>query len=155
LGTSREANANFHGADVVSHNLYTEAAEELGYVGLALSLALIWSFLSACRAARRAIDASLTTDVRLRFLRDVADALLAVVAVDLFFSFASYGLSEPYWYFVGGLSVVTARIAEKLAPQAVDGRTGAHADGPAGRNSHSWWRGRVLTRRPAPGSGMR
>jgi O-antigen ligase len=27
-----------------SHNLYTEVAEELGYIGLALVLALIWSF---------------------------------------------------------------------------------------------------------------
>jgi hypothetical protein len=40
------------------------------------------------------------------------------VAVDLFFSFAAYGLSEPYWYFIGGLSVVTARLAAKLSPAA-------------------------------------
>ena len=45
LGTSREANANFRGEDLPSHDLYLEAAEELGYVGLALVLALIWSFL--------------------------------------------------------------------------------------------------------------
>ena len=37
--------------------------------------------------------------------------------VDLFFSFASFGFSEPYWYFFGGLSVVTARLAAKLAPE--------------------------------------
>ena len=38
LGTSREANANFRGEDLPSHNLYTEVAEELGYIGLALCL---------------------------------------------------------------------------------------------------------------------
>jgi hypothetical protein len=41
---------------------------------------------------------------------------VVVVAVDLFFSFAAFGFSEPYWYFFGGLSVVTARLALKLAP---------------------------------------
>ncbi len=51
----------------------------------------------------------------------VAASLVIVVAVDLFFSFAAYGLSEPYWYFFGGLSVVTVRLATKLSrsPAAV------------------------------------
>jgi putative inorganic carbon (HCO3(-)) transporter len=115
LGTSREANAHYRGEGIPSHNLYTEAAEELGYIGLALLLSLIWSFLSACTKARQVVNAALSGDQRLKFLQNVADSLLVVVAVDLFFSFASYGLSEPYWYFIGGLSVVTARLAVKLA----------------------------------------
>ena len=116
LGTSREANANFRGEDLPSHDLYTEVAEELGYIGLALTLALIYSFLRACWTAQRVLAAAPLNDVRLRFLHDVATTLVVLVAVDLFFSFASFGLSEPYWYFVGGLSVVTARLAVKLAP---------------------------------------
>ena len=116
LGTSREANANFRGEDLPSHDLYTEVAEELGYIGLVLVLALIYSFLRACWTAQRVLAAAPLNDVRLRFLHDVATTLVVLVAVDLFFSFASFGLSEPYWYFVGGLSVVTARLAVKLAP---------------------------------------
>ncbi len=116
LGTSREANANFRGEDKPSHNLYTEVAEELGYIGLALMLMLLWSFLRACWTAERFVSASPLTDARLRFLHDVARALVVVVMVDLFFSFASFGFSEPYWYLFGGLSVVTARLAAKLAP---------------------------------------
>jgi putative inorganic carbon (HCO3(-)) transporter len=116
LGTSREANANFRGEDLPSHDLYTEVAEELGYIGLALLLALIWSFLRACWTAQRLLASAPLTDERLRFLHDVAATLVVVVAVDLFFSFASFGFSEPYWYFFGGLSVVTARLALKLAP---------------------------------------
>ncbi len=116
LGTSREANANFRGEDLPSHDLYTEVAEELGYIGLALTLALIWSFLRACWTAQRLLATASLDDARLRFLHDVATTLVAVVAVDLFFSFASFGFSEPYWYFFGGLSVVTARLAAKLAP---------------------------------------
>lgn len=121
LGTSREANWNFRGADLPSHDLYTEAAEELGYIGLALLLALIWSFLRACWTAQQVVKATFSQDERLRFLHVVAASLVIVVAVDLFFSFAAYGLSEPYWYFFGGLSVVTVRLATKLSrsPAAV------------------------------------
>lgn len=118
LGTSREANFHFRGTAVPSHDLYTEAAEELGYIGLALFLALLWSFLRACWRAQQVVNAGPVTDDRLQFLHDVAGTLVLLVAVDLFFSFASYGLSEPYWYFLGGLSVVTARLAVKLAPDS-------------------------------------
>jgi O-antigen ligase len=118
LGTSRETNANFRGEDLPSHNLYTEAAEELGYIGLGLLLALLWSFLRACWTAQQIVRAAPDDDPRLVFLHRVAEALVVVVAVDLFFSFASFGLSEPYWYFIGGLSVVTSEVATRLAPES-------------------------------------
>jgi hypothetical protein len=118
LGTSREANANFRGADMPSHNLYLEVAEELGYVGLILVLMLIWGFLKACWRAQQIVAATPMNDPRLRFLHHVARALVVVVAVDLFFSFAAFGFMEPYWYFFGGLSVVAARLAVKLVPEA-------------------------------------
>ena len=153
LGTSRVANANFRGEDLPSHDLYTEAAEELGYIGLALLLSLIWSFLRACQKARQAVSASPATDERLRFLHSVADSLVVVVAVDLFFSFAAYGLSEPYWYFVGGLSVVTARLAVKIAP-AVNDSSGRDPE-IAFRKSRGRRRTRVLPSGVAPGLGSR
>jgi len=81
-------------------------------------LMLLWSFLRACWAAQQLVAATPMTDWRLRFLHDMARTLVLVVMVDLFFSFASFGFSEPYWYFFGGLSVVTARLAAKLAPEA-------------------------------------
>jgi O-antigen ligase len=130
IGTSQEANAHFRDAYMPSHDLYTETAEELGYVGLVLVLALIWSFLRACWTAQQVTSATPTTDERLRFLHDVAGSLVVVVAVDLFFSFAAYGLNEPYWYFIGGLSVVTARLATRLSPptaKAVPGKRGGIA----------------------------
>jgi O-antigen ligase/polysaccharide polymerase Wzy-like membrane protein len=155
LGTSREANAHFRGADMPSHDLYTEAAEELGYIGLALLLALIWSFLRACQKARQVVSAAPTTDERLGFLRNVANSLLVVVAVDLFFSFASFGLSEPPWYFVGGLSVVTARLAVKLAPPAVNDNPDRRPESPAFRRSRGRWRARAVPPHAAPGVGTR
>src|SRR5882762_5283061 len=154
LGTSREANAHFRGADMPSHDLYTEAAEELGYIGLALLMSLILSFLRACQKARQLVSATPTTDARLRFLHNVADSLLVVVMVDLFYSFASFGLSEPYWYFVGGLSVVTARLAVKLAP-AVNDTSGRGSESSAVRKSRGRRRARVLPSHAAPGLGTR
>jgi putative inorganic carbon (HCO3(-)) transporter len=152
LGTSREANAHFRGEDHPSHNLYTEAAEELGYIGLALLLSLIWSFLRACQQARQVVNATATDDERLRFLHNVADSLLVVVAVDLFFSFASYGLSEPYWYLIGGLTVTTARLALKLAPPVANDGSNRQS----GLLSARKRRGRVrLLPRAAPGAGAR
>ena len=154
LGTSREANAHFRGEDLPSHNLYTEAAEELGYIGLALLLSLIWSFLRACQKARQVVNATPSGDERLRFLHNVADSLLVVVAVDLFFSFASYGLSEPYWYFIGGLSVVTARLAVKLAPPAVNGRSAPAVHSPRVQMRRGRWRARAFCRTARAGRGV-
>ena len=154
LGTSGEANSHFRGDDHPSHNLYTEAAEELGYVGLALLLSLIWSFLRAFQRARQVVNATPTKDERLKFLQNVADSLLVVVAVDLFFSFASYGLSEPYWYFIGGLSVVTARLAAKFASAATQlGPSQGCPQGskpPGVRKVDTRGRERALQRSPVP-----
>jgi putative inorganic carbon (hco3(-)) transporter len=146
LGTSREANAHFRNEFKPSHNLYTETAEELGYIGLMLVLALIWSFLRACWTAQKMVRAGASDDERLRFLNRVADSLVVVVAVDLFFSFAGYGLSEPYWYFIGGLSVVTARIAATLST----GTTMPMEKRPVGR---AVWPTRGKRRLGAPHSG--
>jgi putative inorganic carbon (HCO3(-)) transporter len=50
VGTSRETNAHFRGEDKPSHDIYPEAAEELGYIELAVLLSLIWS---SCVPARK------------------------------------------------------------------------------------------------------
>ena len=154
LGTSRETNWHYRGRDLPSHNLYTEAAEELGYVGLALLLALIWSFLRACWAAQQAVMKAHVQDERLMFLHTVASSLVVVVAVDLFFSFAAFGLSEPYWYFFGGLSVVTARLATKLSqthsPEAPRAGPGPRVEAPDYYGLRQHRLGRAVSARSAP-----
>ena len=150
LGTSREANGNFRGEDLPSHNLYLEVAEELGYAGLVLVLMLIWSFLRACWTAQRLLTAAPLDEPRLRFLHQVATTLVVVVAVDLFFSFAAFGFSEPYWYFFGGLSVVTARLALKLAPGTQLAPIPAPGAGRLPRGIRAAQRPRGLSQRPVP-----
>lgn len=153
LGTSLETNVHYRGEDLPSHDLYTETAEELGYIGLVLVLTLIWSFLRACRTAQQVVSATPMADERLRFLHAVASSLVVVVAVDLFFSFASYGLSEPYWYLIGGLCVVTTRLAVKLAAAAAPAtadQAAARDLAPSRPRKVGARRGRVVTGRPAP-----
>jgi hypothetical protein len=108
LGTSREANANFGSRDQASHNLFTEVAQELGFVGLAIYLLLMKSIYSGFIDCKRAYH---TNDVSV-FLRKLVDAMQILLAMNFIFSFASYGLSSYEWYFMGGLSVVMQRFAE-------------------------------------------
>jgi O-antigen ligase len=106
LGTSREANANFTGADIPAHILYGEVAEELGYVGLALFLAFLAAIAANVARTGRVLRAKANPDpldVRLWL------SLRMWLWMNLIFSFASYGLSEYEWYFAAGLSEVLRR----------------------------------------------
>jgi hypothetical protein len=49
------------------------------------------------------------------FLSALSESLLVQIIVYLFFSIASYGLSEPYWYFIGGLCVVAAKLTTQMS----------------------------------------
>jgi len=107
LGTSREANANFGGWDHPSHNLYLEAFEELGLIGLAIFLLFLNSILKASTRLRRAY-AGVSSD---RFPSRLVDALQVWLWMNLIFSLASYGLSSYEWYLMSGLMLVLQRLA--------------------------------------------
>src|SRR5258705_8157492 len=68
LGNSREANANFRGEDMLSHDLYTEIAEELGVVGLGIFLSVILEFVRNCYAAKKVANATPAKSKDLEFL---------------------------------------------------------------------------------------
>jgi O-antigen ligase len=119
LGTSLEANANFGGEAQPSHNLYTQVAQELGFIGLAIFLVFL-------------VTVSRNVNNTLRLLNGMADrsnvdvrlsrALQVWFGMNVLFSFASYGLSSYEWYFMAGLSEVLRELAQrqsaKIAPQA-------------------------------------
>jgi len=114
VGNSREANANFRGVDQLSHDLYTEVAQELGFIGLAYFLSIIVAIVRKCYQTRKAVAAGTHRDEAHIFLDGYGTSLLLVVQVLIVFSFASYGMSEPYWYFLGGLVTAAAGLAAKL-----------------------------------------
>ena len=108
LGTSREANANFGGEDMPSHNLYTETAQELGFVGLTIFVTMVVAIVATVRSSLATLRGSGTSN---RLLLSLADVLQVWLAMNLLFSFASYGLSSYEWYFAAGLSEVLSRFA--------------------------------------------
>lgn len=110
LGTSLEANANFGGKAQISHNLFAEISQELGFIGLILYLFFIKSILS-----------NFTKSIRIfkhlkyakPFLFEVNNAMQVWLGMNIVFSFASYGLSSYEWYLFAGLSVVTLKLAKE------------------------------------------
>jgi hypothetical protein len=115
LGTSPEANYHYSetgpygGRDIPAHNLYLEIGQELGIFGLIIFLAFIVEILKSFARSRRACR----QDGANTFYARVIDAMQVWVAMNVVFSFASYGLSNYDWYLIGGLSVVMLRLAQQ------------------------------------------
>jgi putative inorganic carbon (hco3(-)) transporter len=105
LGSTAEAKVHAGHTAQASHNLYTELLIELGAVGGFLFLRFLYSIYSEVKlAARRVAEnkAASDEDVRTRLIMCFS-ALFWMYAV---FSINYYGLSQDYWYALGG--VVTA-----------------------------------------------
>lgn len=131
LGTSAEANFNAYGEARPSHTLYTEVLQELGFIGLAIFLGLIYSTYRNCAQAVRDSHADPNSYLHKCSLGARDFFILLVV-----FSVASYGLNEYQWYLLAGLSVVLSRLTAANF-------TTSDAPAPAGsRLSH------LLRRRP-------
>ena len=110
LGTSLEANANFGRGASISHNLFTEIWQELGFIGLLIFLLFIKSILSNYFKTMLIIKNTKHTSL---FLFQINNAMQAWLFMNILFAFASYGLSSYSWYLFAGLSVVLLRIAKE------------------------------------------
>lgn len=106
LGTSGEATFHDSGDAYRAHNLYAEVAQELGFVGLAIFLGLIWSILKNFATAQRTFRES--DEKAEGFLAAALNAMQVWMLMNILFSFASYGLHSYEWYLFGGLSVCLA-----------------------------------------------
>ncbi len=111
LGTSREANAHYRGVYQLSHNLYTEVAQELGFVGLALFLSFMLATLKTLSESRSALARQGLYHHRVYLLLSTVQIWLYVSVI---FSLASYGLSTYLWYLLAGLSAVFQRLAVRM-----------------------------------------
>jgi hypothetical protein len=109
LGTSTEAIVHSRGLEQISHNLFTEVAQELGFVGLAIFMGFILAAIRNCLLVVKAARSARASPIP--FMSRVSEALLVLMIVNLVFSFASYGLSEYEWYLMSGLSVVIVRLS--------------------------------------------
>jgi len=123
LGTSPEANANFTlsgpyaGWQMPAHNLFLEVGQELGLIGVLIFVLFAKAIISGFARSRRALSRHDTGG----FLQRMIDAMQVWLAMNVVFSFASYGLSSYEWYLFGGLSVVVQRLAELKAAGTPEG----------------------------------
>ena len=117
LGTSPEANYHFTSAgpyagdDLPAHNLYLEVAQELGLVGLVIFILFMKSIVQGFIEGRKTWSRLGADTVLPRLI----DAMQVWIAMNIVFSFASYGLCSYDWYLFGGLSIVIQRLGRKDA----------------------------------------
>jgi len=110
LGTSLEVLSNYGGEYRVSHNLYSEIAMELGFVGLVIFVLFIRSiFVNVMNCMRQL---TFWEDKKM-FLSQLTNGIMVWLIMNIIFSFASYGLSSYEWYLFGGLSVVVRRLSSE------------------------------------------
>lgn len=111
LGTSQEANAHFRSVDQLSHDLYTEVAQELGFIGLGIFLFFLLSVLGNFSRARHRLVTRASDHT---YMHHLVNAMQTWLYMNILFSFASYGLSGYAWYLFAGLSVVVERLLANL-----------------------------------------
>ena len=109
LGTSREANANFAGIDQPAHNLYVEAASEVGLMGMIVFILFIKSIIINFFQIHKIFSCQEEKE----FLSKLNDAMQVWLAMNIVFSFASYGLSSYEWYLFAAFSKVILRLAHR------------------------------------------
>lgn len=122
LGTTAESKYHSWGRRQASHNMYGELIIELGLIGAAIFLMFIAKIYRRFRDNQSLLRASLDAGEGLDFYQNLNKALLAVFWMYVLYSLNYYGLSQYYWYLLGGLAVAFGRTleakAEALAPQA-------------------------------------
>jgi hypothetical protein len=111
-----EVNAHVRGIAQLSHNLFTEVAQELGFVGLAIFLAFVFKAFQSSRSVNRSLQG--TENAAL--LLNTSEALVVIMLSCAVFALASYGFSELYWYLWAGLCVAIHPLARKRAALPVE-----------------------------------
>jgi len=108
LGTSIEANANYGTILLLPHNLYVELGIEIGLIGMIIFLLFIKSIIYELMRAYSHLRTKLVDKL---FLLKCSESILILLLINLLFTFASYGLLVPVWYFLGGLIVVLKKLS--------------------------------------------
>ena len=123
LGTTAEAKEhNGHGPQA-SHNLYTELLVEIGAVGGFFFLRFMYSIYVELKDIERVVAARESSSAR-HIDGRLVQAFVAVFWMYVVFSANYFGLSQDYWYALGGLVTAFAlQSRPMLAEQAATGKT--------------------------------
>lgn len=114
LGTSREANSNYGRVNQLSHNIYTETFQEIGFIGVIMLILYMKTIVIKSRY--------ISTNGASLYERKMGKILFVLSAMNIFFGLASYGLSSYEWYLIGGLIVAVTQINDQVGEDDLQDR---------------------------------
>ena len=107
IGTSLEVNVQYLGSALLSHNLYLEALQEVGIVGLILFMRYILSIMSELKKLN-------LQDSEIDFIKRLVPALKVWIIMNIVYSLSCFGLSSWEWYLFGGVATVVLRFSSNI-----------------------------------------
>lgn len=107
LGTTPEAKYHSWGKRQASHNMYGELIIELGLIGFVLFIRFVVAIYQQFKTNARLLAQSGAVG---DFYSRLNQALIANFWMFVVYSINYYGLSQEYWYLLGGLSIAFGRI---------------------------------------------
>ncbi|MCL7945687.1 O-antigen ligase family protein [Marinobacter sp. ATCH36] len=111
LGTTPEAKTHKLGERKASHNLYAELMIELGLIGFVIFLRFLYQIARKLSVVRSQF-AALNRSDRSYYSR-LNKCLIAVFWMYAVYSLNYWGLSQYYWYLLGGLVIAFGRLVEQ------------------------------------------
>lgn len=111
LGTAEEANYHYGTSDQPPHNLLMDVGIQLGVVGIIMFTLFIKAIATNYVSSYRIMEERLRERA---FLLKTTEAFQILFLVEIVFSFVSYGLLIPSWYFLAGLSTVLIRLSSQM-----------------------------------------
>lgn len=112
IGTTQEAKYHVTGGSKASHNMYGELLIEAGLIGLLLFI----RYVLAIKKTLNNFKTKINDNNELSSYLQIYKALLAVLVMFAVYSVNYFGVSQYYWYLLGGLVVAINRImASELA----------------------------------------
>jgi putative inorganic carbon (HCO3(-)) transporter len=111
LGTTSEAKFHKWGSTKASHNLYGELIIELGLIGFAIFLGFLYQIARKLSVVRSRFAALNMSDQS--YYSRLNKSLIAVFWMYAVYSLNYWGLSQYYWYLLGGLVIAFGRLVDK------------------------------------------
>jgi len=111
LGTTSEAKFHKWGSTKASHNLYGELIIELGLIGFVIFLRFLYQIARNLSVVRSRFAALNMSDQS--YYSRLNKCLIAVFWMYAVYSLNYWGLSQYYWYLLGGLVIAFGRLVDK------------------------------------------
>lgn len=129
LGTTSEAKFHKWGSTKVSHNLYAELIIELGLIGFVIFLRFLYLIARKLSVVRSQFAALGRSDQS--YYSRLNKCLIAVFWMYAVYSLNYWGLSQYYWYLLGGLVIAFGRLVSQESPVSDESPSASdHSDGP-------------------------